>query len=145
MKPVKYAVAFVIYNRDRSSFLIVQRPSDDERFPNAWGFPAGSVKDDETFEGCVVRSGKEKLGVELEPSNFIGRGNIDRGSYILHMEEYEAIIVNGKPKVPQPVQGMTQYQQWRWGGSSDLRDAADKGSLCSRIYLARVRKLHLSV
>lgn len=64
MKPIKYAIAFIIYNRNRSKFLIVQRSSDDKDLPNVWGLPAGSVKDGETFEECVIRSGKEKLGTE---------------------------------------------------------------------------------
>lgn len=138
MKQIKYAIAYVIYNKDRSKFLIVQRPSDDANLPDAWGLPAGSVKDDETFEEAVIRSGKEKLGVELKPVKFIGRNNIERNDYILHMEEYEAEIISGEPKVPQPIQEITQYQQWRWGISSDLKDAASKGSLCSQIYLNSV-------
>ena len=138
MKSIKYAIAFVIYNQDHSKFLIVQRPSDDDNLPNVWGLPAGSVRNDETFEECVIRSGREKLGVKLKPSKFIGRNNIERDNYILHMEEYGAVIVNGEPEVPQPIEGMTQYQQWKWGESSDLKDAASKGSLCSQIYLTSV-------
>lgn len=138
MKSIKYAIAFVIYNQDHSKFLIVQRPSDDDNLPNVWGLPAGSVRNDETFEECVIRSGREKLGVKLKPSKFIGRSNIERDNYILHMEEYGAVIVNGEPEVPQPIEGMTQYQQWKWGESSDLKDAASKGSLCSQIYLTSV-------
>ena len=138
MKQIKYAIAFVIYNQDRSKFLIVQRPSNDENLPDVWGLPAGSVKDNETFEECVIRSGKEKLGVVVKPTKFVGRSNIERDSYILHMEEFEAEIVSGEPEVPQPIQGMTQYQQWKWGVSSELKDAASKGSLCSQIYLISV-------
>ena len=136
MKPIKYAISFVIYSQDPSKFLIVQRPSDDENLPDIWGLPAGSVKDNETFKECVIRSGREKLGVELKPTKFIGRNNIERENYILHMEVYEAEIVSGEPEVPQSIQGITQYQKWRWGVSSDLKNAASKGSLCSQIYLS---------
>lgn len=138
MKQIKCAVAFVIYNQNRSKILIVQRPSNDNNFPNVWGLPAGSVKDNETFEECVIRSGKEKLGVELKPTRFIGRSNIERDKHILHMEEYEAEIVSGEPEAPQSIQGITQYQQWKWGVSSELKSAAGKGSLCSRIYLTSI-------
>lgn len=85
-----------------------------------------------------MRSGREKLGVNLKPTKFIGRGNIERDIYILHMEEYEAEIISGEPKVPQPVERITQYQQWKWGVGSDLKNAASKGSLCSQIYLTSV-------
>ena len=140
MKEIRYAVAYVIYNKDRSKFLIVQRPSDDENLPNVWGLPAGSVKDKETFEESVIRSGREKLGVVLKPIRFIGRSNLDRGDYILHLEEYEVEVLKGDPKVPQPIKGVTQYQSWRWGVSSELKDAAGKGSLCSQIYLTSVNE-----
>ena len=73
MKLFKYAVVFVIYNHDKSKFLIVQRPSDDESLPNVLGLPAGSVKEDETFEEAVIRSGRQKLGVEVKVEKFIGR------------------------------------------------------------------------
>ena len=140
MKQIKKAVSYVIYNKDKSKFLIVQRPSDDEDLPDVWGLPASSVKNNETFEKAMLRSGKEKLGVELKPIKFVGRNKIERNDYFLYMEEYEAKIVKGEPKVPQPFEGMTQYQQWRWGTSSDLKKAASKGSLCSQIYLESINK-----
>lgn len=138
MKVIKCAIAFVVYNQDRSKFLIVQRPSDDESLPNVWGLPSMFVRDNETIEECVIRSGREKLGVELKPKKFIGRGDIEREGFILHMEEYEAEIISGEPKVPQQVEGMTQFQQGKWGIGSDLKNAASKGSLCSQIYLTSV-------
>lgn len=134
-KIIKHAIAYVIYNSDRSRFLIVQRPSDDEDLPNAWGLPAGSIRGEESFERAVIRSGREKLGVELKVVEQIGEGSLERTSHRLHMKEYEAEIVSGTPKVPQPVKGVTQYQALRWGAKEDLRDAASKGSLCCRLYL----------
>jgi ADP-ribose pyrophosphatase YjhB (NUDIX family) len=138
MKPIKCAIAFVIYNKDRSKFLMVQRPPDDESLPNVWGLPSMFARDNETFEECVIRAGSDKLGVELKPKKFIGRSDMERENFILHMEEYEAEIISGEPQVPQQVEGMTQFQQWKWGVGSDLKDAASKGSLCSQIYLTSV-------
>ena len=135
MKPIKYSVAYIIYNENRSEFLIVKRPYDDEDLPGIWGLPAGSVRDDETFENAIIRSGKEKLGVGLQIVKFVGRGNIERDSFILHMEEYEVKIIDGEPTVPQSISDITQYQDWQWGVLTDLKPAADKGSLCSQIYL----------
>lgn len=63
MKPVKYAVAFVIYNQDHTKFLIVKRPADDPDLPNVWGLPAGSVKDDETFEECLCVLAEKNLAL----------------------------------------------------------------------------------
>jgi 8-oxo-dGTP diphosphatase len=139
-KPVKNAIAYVIYNPDRSQFLTVQRPSDDEDLPDAWGLPAGSLKEGESFEDAILRSGREKLGVELRVTKLIGEGDLKRAGYVLHMREYEAEIVRGEPQVPQDVAEVTQYQAWRWGSADDLIPAAQQGSLCSQLYLKSLNR-----
>lgn len=138
MKPIKRSVAYVIYNNDRKKFLIVQRPYDDESLPGIWGLPAGSLKENETFEEAVLRSGKEKLGIEVKIIRFIGEDQIEREKFILHMKEYEVDITNGVPEVPQKVPRITQYIKFKWGTKKDITKAALKGSLCSRIYLSKI-------
>lgn len=140
MKPVKNAVAFVIYNKDRSKFLAVKRPPDDKDLPDVWGLPAGSLLDGEAFEKALLRSGREKLGVGLGIVKLIGSGDIERKNYVLHMKEYEVKIVRGEPKVPQPVEGVTQYLAWKWAVADELKEAAQKGSLCSRLYLSSLNQ-----
>lgn len=135
---IKYSVAFAIYNSDRSRFLAVKRPADDEHLPSIWGLPAGSLKNDETPEDAVLRAGKEKLGIELKIVKPIGEDVTEREKYLLHMRLYEAEIIRGEPKVLQPVRGITQYQAWKWATPDDLIEGAKKGSLCCRIYLKRI-------
>ena len=84
----------------------------------------------ETFEACVVRSGREKLGVDVRIVGLIAKGEIERPAFILHMQEYEVEIMHGEPSVPQPVEGVTQYQHWKWAEPAMLVEAAQKGSLC---------------
>lgn len=139
-KKTLYAVALVIYNDDRSKFLIAHRPHDAESMPDVWGLIAGYVGEEETFEEAGVRAGWQKLGVILSPRSFVGRDNIQRDGYVLHMEEYEAKILRGEPAVPQNVKGVTQYNELKYGTSEDILDAARKGSLCSRIYLDSIGK-----
>jgi len=140
MKPTKYSIAFVIYNRDRTKFLVVRRPPDDDSLPNVWGLPAGSLKDKETPKNAVIRSGKDKLGVDVKVVGLIEEGEIERDQYILHMKEYEVKIEKGEPEVPQQVSGVTQYREWKWGIPGDVIEAAQKGSLCSRLYLKNIGK-----
>jgi|SRR3989338_4882110 len=140
MKPVKNAVAYVIYNSDRSKLLSIQRPSDDEDLPNVWGLPAGSLKRDETEEEAVLRSGKEKLGVRLKVVKKIKSGELERENYVLRLTDYEAVIIDGEPRVPQNVPGVTQYQRWKWAPPEILKEAAQKGSLCCRLYLESIGK-----
>ena len=141
VKEVKYAVFYVIRNKeDNSKILIVKKPEDDSDLPNVFGIPAGSVKEGETYEQAIIKNGKNKLGVNLKIKNFIGRGNIDREDYILHGEEYEAEIVSGTPKAPQENSEGTQYQDWKWGTYEDLIEAASKHSLCCNLYLKSIGK-----
>ena len=66
----------MIKNPENSSeIIIVKRPSDDADLPNVWEIPAGSIKENETYEEAVVRNKKGKLGVLLKVGKLIGRGN----------------------------------------------------------------------
>ena len=133
-KPVKQSVSiavFDVYGR----VLIVQRPPDDEDLPNAWGLPASSLKNGETWEDAIGRTGRDKLGVELRPVRELNRGTLERAAYTLEMRLFEAEIVSGDVRVPQPERTVTQYQQWSWGTADNLRPAAERGSLCCRLFL----------
>ena len=134
-KPLKNAVALVIYASDGSRILIVKRPVDDDILPGVYGLPAGSLREGESWGEAARRAAREKLGVEISIKKEIGQDEADRGNFISRMREYEVEIVGGEPRVPQPVAGITQYSEWRWGEAKALEDAARKGSLCSKIYL----------
>ncbi|HEX9106182.1 MAG TPA: NUDIX domain-containing protein [Longimicrobiales bacterium] len=137
-RPVKRSVAFAIFHGgERDQVLMVQRPSDDEDLPGAWGLPAGSLLPGEDCGDAVRRGGRDKLGVGLEVGDELNRGSLDRASYTLEMRLLEARIVAGEPRVPQAVAGVTQYQAWRWGSPEDLAPAAARGSLCSRLFIER--------
>jgi ADP-ribose pyrophosphatase YjhB (NUDIX family) len=120
---------------DRSRILIVQRPHDDEELPNVWGLPASSLRPGESFEEAVVRTGREKLGVELSVVRELNRGVRSRKGYTLEMRLYEAVISDGEPRVPQPYEGVTQYQRWMWDTAERLREGAEAGSLCCGLML----------
>lgn len=115
--------------------LLVRRPDDDEDLPGLWGLPAASLAEGETEEDAVRRTGREKLGVELEPLRPLGSDG--------PMTDWQARIVSGEPSVPQPGPH-TQYTRLRWGGPLDLVPAAREGSLCSRVLL-RARGLDWGV
>ena len=140
MKPIRNSISYVVYNGDRSKFLIVLRPESDRELPNVWGLPAGNVGNGETFEDAVHRSLREKLGLDGRIVKQIGEGTTERDSYALFMKLYEVQILSGSPRVPQSVEGVTQYTQCRWGATNDLLDAASKGSLCCNMYLKSVNK-----
>ena len=134
----KRSVALAIRDRLRpEAVLIVQRPADDEDLPNVWGLPAASLAADESWEDAARRAGRDKLGLALQIGRVLNEGFTERPAYRLEMRVVEATIGAGQPQVPQKVGGVTQYQAWRWGVDSDLNDAADRGSLCSRLYLQR--------
>jgi len=135
-RAVKRSVSFAIFRPgDRAEVLVVQRPPDDEDLPNAWGLPAGSLLPGEDWADAVRRAGRDKLGVELSVGDELNRGFLERPAYTLEMRLLEAGIVTGEPRVPQSLAGVTQYQAWRWGTGETLVAAAERGSLCSRLFL----------
>jgi 8-oxo-dGTP diphosphatase len=115
--------------------LIVQRPDDDDDLPGVWGLPAASLAPGEDWHDTALRAGREKLGVSLRIGSMLRHGSLQRAEYTLEMRLFEAVILGGIPSVPQDVAGVTQYRAWRWGRAEDLRAAAEKGSLCSRLFL----------
>ena len=137
-RPEKQSVSVAIRNPDApDQVLVVLRPGDDEDLPNVWGLPAASLRPGESWEAAVQRVGTAKLGVELAPGTELERGSLERRDYRLQMRLYQAELVRGTPHVPQPLEGFTQYRDWKWGTGSDLQAAALRGSLCSQLYLKR--------
>jgi ADP-ribose pyrophosphatase YjhB (NUDIX family) len=132
MKPLKRSVALVI--EGPSGLLLVRRPEDDESLPGEWGLPAATLRPDETEEDAVRRAGRDKLGVEVRLLRVLGEASGERPRYRILMRDWAVEIMAGQPEVPQAGEG-TQYESWRWGGSSDLVPAARHGSLCARVLL----------
>jgi ADP-ribose pyrophosphatase YjhB (NUDIX family) len=135
--PVKRSVALVIRGGgDGRRVLAVRRPPDDEELPDVWGLPAASLRAGETWLDAVVRAGREKLGVRVAPGALLREGRTHRAVYELAMRLYEARIVEGEPAVGGVASpSATRYVDWRWGEPSLLAPAAERGSLCARIYL----------
>ena len=106
--------------------LLVRRPDDDEDLPGVWGLPAVSLASGESEAEAVLRAGRDKLGVKVEPIERVGGEQT--------MTDWAARIVSGEPAVPQPGPH-TQYTELRLGEASELIPAAREGSLCCRVLL----------
>ena len=122
----------------RSVAVVVRRPGDPgDPLAGVWGFPAVTLAPGEDERAAVVRAGRVKLGVELAPGGRSGEATADRGSHVLRLANYEAVIVSGTPSVPQPDASMTQYAELRFTRDPEaLAGAAARGSLCARVFLA---------
>jgi ADP-ribose pyrophosphatase YjhB (NUDIX family) len=111
---------------DPRGLLLVRRPDDDESLPGLWGLPAVSLAPGESEADGVRRAGRDKLGIEVEPLDPVGRDET--------MTDWRASISAGEPAVPQPGPH-TQYTELRWGEPAELVPAAREGSLCCRVLL----------
>ena len=132
----KQSVALAIANpANANQLLVVQRPADDDDLPNAWGLPAASLRNGEDWRAAAQRAGRDKLGVSLTVGSELNRGEVQRAGYTLEMRLYEAHIAAGAPVVPQSDSTVTQYQAWKWDNARVLEPAAQRGSLCCRLYL----------
>lgn len=139
MKPNKEAVSLIITD-DNNNFLAVKRaddPTDD--LAGVWGFPAVTLKGDETHQEAALRVGHQKLGVEIELGEKIGDSTHDRNTYILHLTDYKAKIISGTPAAPQTDMSVSQYAECKFSNDPTiLFEAARKGSQCTQLFLESV-------
>jgi len=129
---LKRSVSLVI--EGPAGVLLVRRPDDDESLAGHWGLPAASLREGESEHDALVRAGREKLGVEVEPLRPIGEEEAERGAYRIAMRDWAASMAAGEPAVPQAGEG-TQYVELRWGDPTELAPAARAGSVCARVLL----------
>lgn len=132
---LKRSVSVVVWGADGARLLAVRRPPDDDDLPGLWGLPAASLRDGEGWADAARRVGPEKLGVRLALRRTLREGEARRPGHRLRMRLFEAEIAAGEPEVPQDAPGVTQYVEWAWAPPSRLREAAGRGSLCSRLCL----------
>lgn len=134
-KPIKESVAFYALNHE-GAFMAVRRSDDDESLPGVWGLAAASVRDGETKEDSVRRAAKDKLGVEVEVLKYTGDDTQERNDYVLHLSEYEVKILKGEPQALHVDPTVSNYAAVQWSKDPELlREAAERGSSCSRIFL----------
>ncbi|MFM2424291.1 MAG: hypothetical protein RLZZ70_682 [Candidatus Parcubacteria bacterium] len=137
MKEVKFAVAVALYNVDKpEQVLVVKRPDHDPNLPGVWGLPAVVIKNGELPENAVRRLGIEKLATTIKPVSYIGIKYADRGSYELILMDIQADLAGVEPSVIDAPTMDTKYVDQQWTTDYTIfKDAAAKGSLCSRIFL----------
>jgi ADP-ribose pyrophosphatase YjhB (NUDIX family) len=125
---VKLSVSLVI--EGPGGVLLVRRPEDDVSLPGVWGLPAASLREGESERDALLRAGRDKLGVDVEPLEPLATERTTAHE----MRDWAARIAAGEPRVPQAAGG-TQYVEWRWGDPAELEPAARAGSLCARALL----------
>jgi methylated-DNA-protein-cysteine methyltransferase-like protein len=136
-RPEIRSVALAIrHPRDVRRLLVVRRPDHDADLPGAWGLPAASLRPGEAWLAAAHRAARDKLGVVITITGERRRGRLTRPAARLHMRLYDARLLAGRPTVPQPHTGVTQYTAWRWAPPRELEPAAAAGSLCCRLALA---------
>ena len=133
--PVKRSVSVAVFSPGGDRVLTVRRPPDDDELPGLWGLPAASLGPGESHREAVERVGRDKLGVSLAPGEVLAEGSVERPAYRLEKRLFGARIHSGRPEVPQPAEGVTQYVAWEWAAPDGLRASAQRGSLCSRLCL----------
>src|SRR5258708_31121602 len=78
-------VAAVISRDDR--YLITQRRSTAV-LPGLWEFPGGRVEEGETDARALKREVRERVGVDVEVGDCIGRRTHDYVGYYVHLALY---------------------------------------------------------
>lgn len=136
MKRTKESVAVVVRGGE-GRFLVARRPDDPaDPLAGLWGLPAVTRRAGESERAAAERIGPLKLGVTLAVGARLGEQTADRGGYAIRLAEYEASVISGVPVVPQADDSVTQYVECAFTGNpAVLLPAAERGSLCARIFL----------
>ena len=135
MKQEKFSIAIALKNAAGET-LGVKRPSNDDSLPGVWGLPAVTTNKGELPEAAAVRVGKEKLNCTIRSIKTLGIKTKDKGHYLLTLLEFEVELTGGEPDVLQAKTNATKYVEQRWTSDPTLFvEAAQKGSLCSQIFL----------
>lgn len=101
-----------------------------------WGLPAIVPTDSELPEAVVKRLGIEKLATQIEATSFIGIKRIDKNTHELILMDIQAKLSGEEPSVSNATTTSTKYVEQQWVSDySIFKEAASKGSLCSRIFL----------
>jgi hypothetical protein len=122
MLPVKHSVAVMIVQG--KLILSTRRAEDDSELPGIWGLPAGTIRGTETVEDVILRIGRDKLGVTLQPVRLAARGAQDRPNYRIEMELWEVSM-----------QGIPSCREWQWATLDLLLPGSAAGSLCCQLAL----------
>ena len=85
-------VAAVIARNDR--YLITQR-RPTAVLPDLWEFPGGRVEENESDVEALKREVRERVGVEVEVGNCIGRRTHDYDGYSVDLALYQATLAPG--------------------------------------------------
>ena len=79
-----------------AGLLLVRRPDDDRVWPGLWGLPAASLREGESEREAVLRVGRDKLGVTVDPLRPMREDKADRRDYRIAMRDWAASIVGGR-------------------------------------------------
>ena len=134
--PTRHAVAAALRRVD-GLVLAVRRPDEPgEELPNIWGLPAVTLVEGETADEGIRRLGMQKLGIELTPLRQLAEGEQQREHYVLHMTVYEA-SAGGEPTLPPRTAEaeVTLYEDADWLPIEAFDEAAERGSLCCKLFL----------
>jgi ADP-ribose pyrophosphatase YjhB (NUDIX family) len=133
-RPVRLAVAAVV-RRDGLVLAVLRPDEPGEELPGVWGLPATTLREGEAPEAGLRRLGREKLSVGLSPLAELASGEQRRPGYTLRMTVYEAAL-DGEPRLPRAGNATgTRYDAIEWLPPGSLGKAAERGSLCCRLFL----------
>ena len=122
--PLKRSIAVMVFNSDK--VLSIRRSGEDDELPGIWGLPAGTFRGAETIKDLIMRIGRDKLGVELEPVRRLASGRQFRSLYLLEMDLWEAAM-----------KGTPVHPEWRWAPIESLQPGAAAGSLCCELAMQK--------
>ncbi len=97
----RYRIGVAVIRDRRGSYLLSRRPKG-KHLAGLWEFPGGKCHPQESIKKCIVREGKEELGVEIKVGRQLMRLSYHFPGRLVTLHFHKCRISRG---VPQPLDG----------------------------------------
>ena len=147
-RSVSVAIRFVQPDGAERVVAVLRPRVPDDPLGGLWGLPAATARDGESEDEAAARVLRDKLGLQVSSEGLtrINEGWRDDGDVEFAVDDGlcprlvwriapARLIAFARPRFRGDSETVTLYEDWRWAAPEELREAAGRGSLCTRLYL----------
>lgn len=99
----------------REQKVLIARRSATMKLPGLWEFPGGKLEHDESPTNGLSREIFEELGVKIEVTDFVARGEHTQSDVHVILDVYRATLAHGEPVAH-------EHDELRWVFTTELKE-----------------------
>ena len=143
-RSVSVAIRFVQPDGAERVVAVLRPRVPDDPLGGLWGLPAATARDGESEDEAAARVLSDKLGLQVSSEGLMRINEGWRDDGVSSSQSMTVYTLDWSGESPLPVslparsvdsEAVTLYEDWRWAAPEEMREAARRGSLCTRLYL----------